>query len=88
MFDWLPPHKGELSLTHNEHRSLYESIGEWVAFLRLQDDEWASADEKAKALREDSLWMLQWYPDTPVGFHRLLASSIEAIKERIENDAV
>lgn len=86
MLDWLPTHKASLSLEHNEHKSSYESIEEWTAFLGLSDDEWASPGEKEKAIREDSLWMLQWYPETPIGFHRIAASSIEAIRERVLAD--
>lgn len=40
--------------------------------------EWASEDERQKALRENSVWTIQWYPDTPVGFRCVGASTFEA----------
>lgn len=81
MLDWLPEHKASLCLEHNEHKSSYETIEEWAHFLGLEDEEWAAPEEREKAIREDSLWMLQWYPDTPIGFYRIAASSLEAIRD-------
>lgn len=31
-----------------------------------------------KAIRENSVWTIQWYPDTPVGFACVGASTFEA----------
>ena len=71
-----PAHKCELSLTHNEHRSNYETIEEWEAHL---GPDWISDDERARAIHLDNLWVLQWYPETPVGFCLLAASSLESL---------
>jgi hypothetical protein len=40
--------------------------------------EWASEEERMKALRENSVWTIQWYPKTPIGFHCVGASTFEA----------
>jgi hypothetical protein len=40
--------------------------------------EWASEDERLKAIKENSVWTIQWYPDTPVGFCCVGASTFEA----------
>ena len=42
------------------------------------DDSWPSPDEREKALKENSVWSIQWYPETPVGFCRVYASTFEA----------
>ena len=43
-------------------------------------------EEKLKAIELDSVWELQWYPDTPIGSYYVAASSLEAIqKHMMEN---
>lgn len=41
--------------------------------------EFVSEDERAEALRTNSVWSIQWYPETPVGFCDLKASSLPAL---------
>jgi len=74
--NWLPEHKCGLYLTHNEHRDVYETVEE---FYNVED--FISIEELAKAIAEDSVWVLQWYPNTPVGFNRIAASTLEAIQQ-------
>lgn len=74
--------KGEyssISLTWNEDFSFnYETADTWYnSDSDLQD--WVSYDEKVKAITENSVWSLQWYPDTPIGSCIIRASSLEAI---------
>lgn len=45
--------------------------------------EWVSEAEREKAIRENSVWTLQWYPDTPSGFYCVGASSLAAIVEHL-----
>lgn len=80
--DWLPRHDCGLHLAHNPHRDVYETVEQYTADFA---DEWASDAEREKAIREDSLWELQWYPDTPVGFYRIMASSLEALRDYCRN---
>lgn len=70
-----PPHKGELSLTHNAHRSDYQTAEQWAA----GETDWVSDAERLRALETDEVWVLQWYPETPIGFHRVVASTLEAV---------
>ena len=79
--NWLPKHKCGLYLTHNEHRDVYETIEQFY-----DADDFVSEDEWLKAVAEDSVWCLHWYPDTPVGFHRIYASSLEAIQKALANE--
>ncbi len=80
-----PPHKGAMHITHNDHKSQYQTAEEWVlddeADPKTQYAHWISEDERAKAIATDSIWTLQWYPDTPVGFCCVAASSFEALME-------
>ena len=77
--NWLPEHKCGLYLTHNEHRDVYETIEECYDI-----HDFISAEELQKAIAEDSVWVLQWYPDTPIGSYCLLASSLEALEAKVK----
>ena len=77
--DWLPEHKCGLYLSHNEHRDVYEPIEE---FYDAKD--FISQEEWHKAVKEDSVWVLQWYPNTPIGFNRIAASTLQAIKTKLK----
>lgn len=77
-----PRHAAELILTHNSHLSNYMTVAEEVDSemgLRYDDEDWVAPDEKAKAIATNELWTLQWYPDTPVGFCVVHASTFQAL---------
>ena len=80
--NWLPKHKCGLYLTHNEHKDIYESAKDWIENRQFEDD-FVSPEEMQKAIDEDSIWRLQWYPETPVGFYSVAAASLEAIEAAI-----
>ena len=42
---------------------------------------WVSDEEKLKAIKNDEMWSLQFYPDTPLGSYMIYASSFEALLE-------
>lgn len=75
---WLPEHKCGLHLSHNEHRDVYETIHE---FYDVED--FVSPEEWHEAVAKDSVWVLHWYPETPVGFIRIAASSLKAIEAKL-----
>ena len=78
MEDQFPRHLS-LHIQHNEHKGYYQSAAEWAAENdERQYAQWATDDERAKAIAEDSIWTVQWYPDTPVGFHCVAASTLAA----------
>jgi hypothetical protein len=77
--DWLPEHKCGLHLSHNEHRDVYETIEQ---FYNAED--FISTEEWRKAVAEDSVWVLHWYPNTPIGFNRIAASTLEAIEAKLK----
>lgn len=72
----LPKHACGLYLTHNEHRNYYESAVEWVG---NRDAQFKNEESKERAIATDSVWVLQWYPDTPVGFHMIAAPTLEEV---------
>ena len=82
IMNWLPEHKCGLHLSHNEHRDVYETV---EAFY--DPDDFISPEEWHKAVAEDSVWVLHWYPVTPVGFNRIAASTLEAIEAKFEEQS-
>ena len=70
-----------LTLSFNEGNGPnYQTVEDYVT-----DDnwgsktEWVSDEEKRRAIEKNSMWEIHWYPDTPIGFYRLAASSLEAL---------
>ncbi len=81
-----PRHEAGLYLVHNAHKDVYETIEQYY-----EDDpnDWVSEDQRLKALKENSVWDLQWYPDTPIGSYRLLACDLDVLLEaakKVGND--
>lgn len=80
----LPEHEGELSITHNGHKSNYETVENYLEWLKA-DDEDISPEERKKAIETKELWECQWYPNTPVGFNKVYASSLEKLQEILKS---
>lgn len=72
----LPEHKCGLYLTHNEHRDLYQKLEKWIVDNDATED-FADDAARQRAIETDECWVLQWYPDTPVGFFRVAAPTLE-----------
>jgi hypothetical protein len=58
---------------------MYETIEEFY-----DHTDFISPEEWSKAVAEDSVWVLQWYPDTPIGSYIVAASTLEAIEARVK----
>jgi hypothetical protein len=78
-----------LAIRFNDHAVNYQSVEEW---LIDQGDgsgecwfEWASADERDKAIVTNKVWTCQWYPNTPVGFYAVAASSYEVLMAAVNS---
>lgn len=73
-----PKHDCSLTLEHNGYKDYYYTIEQAVS----EEDEvgggWIQG-EREKALKIGEIWSLQWYPHTPIGFHRLVAASLEKL---------
>lgn len=77
-----PAHEGAMHITHNDHKNQYQTADEWTRTNEVdQYADWISESERVKAVEEDSIWTLQWYPNSPVGFCCVAASSFEALME-------
>lgn len=88
LLNLLPKHEGELCITHNAHKCNYSTVEEEIDDEYYGTDDWVSEDERNKAVATNSLWTLHWYPNTPVGFCTLHASSLEAILSHLMESKV
>lgn len=76
---FLPKHEASLHITHNQHKSYYEMIDEYIDDQNISDEDWATPSSKQRAIETNSLWELQWYPITPIGFCRVLGSNLKEV---------
>lgn len=64
---------------------------EWGQYGGGADDDridWVSEEERQKAIANNSVWTCQWYPHTPVGFHCVGASSLDALLAHLRREAL
>ena len=75
-----PKHDASLHLQHNDHKSSYETVGEYLEQGHLTDFyEFKNDEQKKRAIETNELWTLQWYPNTPVGFNAVAAPTLEEL---------
>lgn len=72
-----PAHKAGLVLMHQPHRIAGETVEQHIN--DIDPDEWASPEQRQKAIDTDCLWTVQWYPDTPVGSCLLAAADLDVL---------
>lgn len=87
--------KGEfssLTLGFNDlHAPNYDTAQKWSDEMGTSEGmqtyndlrDWVSPEEREKALANNTVWSVQWYPNTPVGFNQLYASSLPALIEAL-----
>jgi hypothetical protein len=81
--DRLPAYKVTLHITHNEHKSYYESAEDYLSRPEgigaggFHPDEWVSKADFDTAISADSIWEIQWYPNNPGGSCTAYGSTLE-----------
>ncbi|MET3601012.1 hypothetical protein [Martelella mangrovi] len=68
---------------NEQHASSYTDAQGWhdnYGFYSGNEDDqisWVSEEERMRAIAHNSVWTIQWYPDTPVGSITVGASTFE-----------
>ncbi len=81
--------KGEFSSIHigfNDHHACNYCDAQRYAdeYGQYEEgDDWISPEDRKLALDTNSVWSIQWYPDTPVGFYSKFASSLPKLLEAV-----
>lgn len=76
-----PNHKASLTLTHNDHKDVYETVAQFIEKEQhgYTAECWVSDEQKQKAINNNDCWTIQWYPDTPIGFYILAAADLDVL---------
>lgn len=77
-----PKHNCELSLVHNEHRNKHQTVEQWIEdfeTVSAAEVPWSNDDSRARCIAQDSVWVLQWYTDTTVGFWMTVGATLEEV---------
>lgn len=72
-----PEHKCGLYLEHNSHKDYCEKTVDTLDDLFQRKE--ITVTEYDEMLAADSIWFLQWYPETPVGSYHVYGSSLEDV---------
>lgn len=84
-----------LHITWNDFSGYYMKAPDWEA-EQLEGGasgsghrlgEWVSDADKERALRENSVWTIQFYPRTPVGFYAFHAATLEGLMNYLNANA-
>jgi hypothetical protein len=66
-------------LTVNDHRDVYETAAQAIEKLEItMPDIEIAPDVRAKIIETDTLIDLHFYPDTPIGFYKVLHYDLDA----------
>lgn len=71
----LPKHDAGLTIERNPGRVYYEDVSAWLASLEGEPD-WPSSEARQRAIESNDVWVMQWYPNTPVGFSQVAAPTL------------
>mgnify|MGYP000932345338 CR=1 FL=1 len=79
MNEWPKHTGGGMHITHNDHLSNYMTAQEaletgYYSYVNFSDE---ARDE---CMRTGSVWVLQWYPDTPCGFYAVGGPTLEWVR--------
>lgn len=81
----LPKHDASLHITHNDHKSNYETVASYLAWRQATPRNCGSQEEYDALKASDEIWEIQWYPDTPIGSYVVFAATLERALE-LAND--
>lgn len=79
---------GEFSSLHldfNNHSASYLSAEQAIEEDFLYHADWVSQEEKQLAIDTNRVWCIQWYPNTPIGFHAIVGSTLRSVLEALKN---
>lgn len=70
-----------MHIEHQPHASCFQTVEEWLKENKLSGYSDTTPEDEHKMIESDSIWTIQWYPDTPVGFYSVAAASLERCVE-------
>ncbi len=74
------PKNLSMSIDHNNHKNFYQNIETYFSNYDFFKDCISQEDLKI-CIEKDELWELQWYPNTPISFYKVISYSLERCLE-------
>ena len=84
----LPEHKGSLSIIHNDHLSVYQTVEQYIAeeSSGYKEFQWKSEQDYKKAVETNELWSMRWSPSGSRAYVTIYAPTFtDLIKTMITN---
>lgn len=81
----LPKHIS-LYITHNDHKSLYVQVEEYLKTRGITDSDFVNSESREKAIMTNELWCIQWYPRTPVVVCSIYGHDLEEMLFYLNNN--
>jgi hypothetical protein len=76
-----------MHITHNQHLNYYETIEQAIETKTYDTQDWPDNEELERSKQTGEVWQIQWYPEAPVGFCIVCASTFErALEEACKNE--
>lgn len=75
--------KCSVHLEVNKHRDYYNTIEDAIKEAKsLYGDDEIDTELAERMIKEDMFISLQFYPDTPIGFHKVYGTSIDEVVKK------
>lgn len=80
------PKHMSLHISHNPHKEYYETVKQYLDNYE-QFRDCISKEDLEICIKENELWELHWYPNTPIVFHKIHSYSLKRCLELAKNIA-
>jgi hypothetical protein len=66
-----------MHIEHQPNATNYETVEEWLQYNDEHKFAEITREDRAEMLRTNEIWIVQWYPITPVGFYAVAAATLD-----------
>jgi hypothetical protein len=70
------------TLEHNPNVIFYNTVAEYLDNMSCPP-EFLNIADKDQCIIKNEIWIMTWYPDTPVGSYQVAASTLELLLELV-----
>lgn len=74
---------GNWMLEFNEHKTSYMTVEQEIETFEFYN--FVSEEDKQKCIDTNTLYLLHWYKNTPVGSFKLAGSSLEIVESQVQD---
>ena len=73
-----PKYSVALYIEHNDHKTVYTTVTDWLEGMECPP-EFKSPESRQRCIDTDSLWVMQWYPNTAIGSYSIAAPTLDEL---------